>query len=129
VLYTAGELVPAQLTVDQANFHPPGLENAVVMFLTSSGPVNITGISYISQPAAGPNAVPVIYNANGRHLFVYNGGGQPITLKHLFAGAPVSQPENRMLLYGNADNTLNAGRCAHLYHSLAAGNVWVQIGQ
>lgn len=129
IVYTAfgstGELVPAQLTANQNNYHPPGLETANVLFLTSNGAVDITGISFIATPV-GVVAPPWVQNANGRHLWVYNGGGNPITLKHLNPG---SQNENKIIGFGNADIVLAAnGSCAHIYHSLAAGNVWVQIG-
>lgn len=108
-LRASNELAPAQITTNQNDYSPAGLVDAVVLVLTSSGAVNITGI------ATG---------IAGRKLWIYNGGAQNITLTNQDV---LSVAGNRIIGRGAANTTLTAATAAELYYSPSLSR-WIVLG-
>lgn len=72
--YATAILTPAQLTINTNDYAPQGLEGALWLRLSASGPINLTGIR---NPEAG----------TPRILIVSNVGTQTITLPHASASS------------------------------------------
>lgn len=80
-----GGLIAPTILSDQDDYSPSGLADTSILRVASDAPRTITGI------ATG---------ANGRLLYVMNGGSYPITLAHEDSGSTAA---NRFYLENNAD--------------------------
>jgi hypothetical protein len=103
----SGDITPAQITANQNNYNPTGLDDASVLLLSSDASRNITGL------AGG---------ADGRIMTVVNiGATNPIVLKNENASSTAA---NRFALTG--DLTLAAKQSAMLMYDSTASR-WRQI--
>jgi len=107
-----GVLTPAQITANQNNYNPTGLDNAAIMHLDSNGSYNITGITAPPQHAEG--RILVIYNTNqDKRITLMDQDG-------------ASLAANRFAL-GGKDFVIEAGQCVILQYD-DVNNNWRIIG-
>jgi hypothetical protein len=86
-------LYPTQITADQNNYNPSGLDSANIVFLNSNGSRNITGL-----------VAPTI--SGGRFIMIINNGTNNITLIDNSASSTAS---NRFNFNGNTLLNPNEG--------------------
>lgn len=110
-LQLTSRLAPAQITANTNDYAPSGINDAVVLELTTDAARDLTGI------------VPDSGTGNGRLLWVINTGAFNLVLKH----DTTSSSNNRFLLRGAADVTLTPNTGALLWWN-ATNAKWRQIG-
>ena len=105
---TGLEISPAQITSNQTDYTPSGIDTASILVLTSDAARDINGIKPLATATAG------------RHLWVFNNGNFPITLKY-------GTGTGGYRIYGNGgnDKVLQSGGGVELVWSTAAGGVWL----
>lgn len=105
--YASAILTPTQLTLSTNDWAPAGLAGALVVRISASGAINLTGIK---NPETG----------TPRLLFLTNIGTQTITLKH---GSASSVAANRFALPAAADRLLTQNAGALLQYDIT-DSVW-----
>ena len=107
----SGVITPDQITSNQNNYDPTGLEGAFCMRLSTDASRNITGM--LPPPPAA-----------GRLVLIVNIGSNDVVLQHENAS---SDPENRFNFSGSADVTLTTLSTLLVYYD-SVSERWIALG-
>lgn len=102
-------VIPASLTVNTNNYAPAGGSAASIIQISSTGAINVTGLS-ISQSIAG------------HRITLYNGGGFTITLTHVDGASSVA---NQFVSDTGANFALPSGKSKNMFWN---GTWWILEG-
>lgn len=112
-------IAPPQITGDQNNYAPTGIDRAALVLLSSDTSRQITGLQ--TTGANGPSST---LNWPGRRICLVNYGSNDIVLVHASASSSLA---NRFALPGAANLTLPTGRGVELIYD-GFNEVWRTLG-